>query len=74
VYEIEKGIAPRQPGQRPPKLPFEKMEVGDSFLVPFADMKNNTVKTAANRYSRKTGFKISVFKEDGGSRVFRLNY
>lgn len=55
----------------PSYYPFEKMEVGDSFLSTTA--KRHNLSVAMLRYGRKTGKKfISRTLEDGSVRVWRV--
>lgn len=54
--------------------PFRYMEVGDSFLVPFDQVRNqNSIRSAASHFARRTGLaRFSVITEDNGYRVFRV--
>lgn len=62
---VEQGIP------MPRVYPFEKMEIGDSFLLP-ADAKRITVQIAALRFKRKTGKVFSIRKTSQGYRCWRV--
>lgn len=53
----------------PPKYPFKKMNIGDSFR---ADIPTKSMSNAASAYSRRHGAKFTVRKEGNGSRVWRI--
>ena len=71
MYKIEKNIPiPPEGYTRRGPYPFARMEVGDSFLVPFADM--ITVRCAAGNYAKKYGAVFwTRFIEGQGVRVWR---
>jgi len=55
----------------PTRYPFDKMKVGDSFLVP-SDVTRQAVAVAATRYGRKHNMKFSTRQlKDGGFRCWR---
>jgi hypothetical protein len=55
----------------PSYYPFEKMEVGDSFVS--TATKRHSLSVAMLRYSRKTGKKfVSRTIDDGSIRVWRV--
>jgi len=57
----------------PNKYPFNKMNVGDSFLVPFVDVTNiNSLRQSCYYHARRYGPKFRVITEDKGFRVFRI--
>lgn len=66
-YEIEKGI--KVPTKAHSKYPFDKMKVGDSFLVP-AEQQNHA-RVTAYAYAKRNNIKIVVRKVDGGFRIWR---
>ena len=79
IYEVESGVimAPRiKTGENP--FPFEKMKVGDSFLIPAQDKlakSPNPVHYAANRYAKhvKPGFAVTTrLLLDKSRRVWRI--
>lgn len=55
---------------RLPKYPFEKMWVGDSFLVPSG--KENSVRSQVRRRNRKGPEEYRVRMTDIGLRVWRV--
>ncbi|MAU90715.1 MAG: hypothetical protein CMQ03_00155 [Gammaproteobacteria bacterium] len=69
--EIEKNV-PR-PKIRQTLIPFDKMEIGDSVLVPADDMKETNVRSQASMRSNKdSGKRFTVHREGEGCRVFRV--
>ena len=63
---IDKGIP------MPGKFPFEKMEVGDSFVIP-PDTRRTTASVAAKRFADKHGVKFATRKlPDGTLRCWRI--
>ena len=73
-YEIEKNV-PIEGKKRLSKYPFDKMEVGDSFLVPKEDYNNIHSMRAALFYTIKKvdpNMKISTRTVEGGIRVWRI--
>lgn len=73
MYDIEKNQAPdRLERGISNTIPFDKLvNKGDSVLIPYTDMSNGVVKTAAHRYKKAHDIKLSVYREETGSRVFR---
>jgi len=65
-FTIEKDV-PIKPRS---KYPFEEMEPGDSFH--FDEWMLGAVNTAAYRYSRKLGIKLTIRKTDDGYRCWRV--
>jgi hypothetical protein len=65
MIPIDKGIP------LPEKFPFERMDVGDSFLVP-QDISRSTVNVAATRYGEKWRMKFTVRKTPEGLRCWRI--
>ena len=75
TIEIEKGVPlpkrSRGPGRpRSGKYPFQQMEVGDSFLI--SNVASNSVACISGRWAKRTGFKFSQRKVEGGYRVWRV--
>lgn len=69
--EIEKDI-PR-PKSRETMIPFDKMEIGDSVLVPSEQMKETNVRSQASiRSNNEGGRRFTVHREGEGCRVFRV--
>lgn len=66
-FEIIKG-API-PLRRNAKYPFDKMEIGDSFLVPGG--KDTTVRGPSIGYSKRHGGKFAIHVVKGGVQVWR---
>lgn len=79
IYEVESGVimSPRVKSTDNP-FPFEKMKVGDSFLIPAYDKiakSPNPVHYAANRYAKhvKPGFAVTTrLALDKSRRVWRI--
>jgi hypothetical protein len=55
----------------PRNYPFDKMEVGDSFLIP-EYMRHESVYMAAMRYRKKTGKKFAVRRTADGYCCWRV--
>ena len=56
----------------PMKYPFDKMKVGDSFLVP-SDVTRQAVAVAASRYGKAHNMKFSTRQlKDGSFRCWRI--
>jgi hypothetical protein len=55
---------------RPPKYPFEKLSVGESFLAHNETMKR--VSNSASMYGRTHGIKFACRTVEGGVRVWRV--
>ena len=51
-------------------LLFDKLEIGDSFLLPEAA--RSAIGTAMKRYKDSTGKALAARKVDGGIRVWRV--
>jgi hypothetical protein len=72
-FEIEKNV-PVPPPRRVPgqyKYPFRELEVGDSFFVPEAVADINKVQASAGEARRKTKWRFSVRRVEGGCRAWR---
>lgn len=70
MYEVEQGV-PLPTDSRAAKYPFGEMAVGDSFFVPDHHSTYTSVAGSAYGYARRHGLKMSVAKEDTGTRVWR---
>ena len=73
MYKIEKNIPYPKAADR--KYPFSEMKIGDSFFVPFSEMKNRSViALSASYHGRKSNRKYRTQKtEDGnGIRCWRI--
>jgi hypothetical protein len=69
--EIQKNVP--IPKVRQTLIPFDKMEIGDSVLVPFDDMKETNVRSQASIRSNKDSEKrFTVHREGDACRVFRV--
>jgi hypothetical protein len=56
----------------PTRYPFDKMDVGDSFIVS-PEIARSTVTVAAGRYGEKHNMKFTVRKyKDGAYRCWRI--
>ena len=54
-------------------IPFDKMEIGDSVLVPSEQMKETNVRSQASiRSNNEGGRRFTVHREGEGCRVFRV--
>ncbi len=78
IQKIEKGIKLPAAKSGSKKYPFEDMEVGDSFLVPFAgtDVKRRRLQSAilgSCRISRYSGMKFSTRSSNKGIRCWRVS-
>lgn len=78
MYEIERDIPPPLPAQQAAHYGFERLQVGDSFLVPCTmDLMvatTNRVRWAVKKY-RRTHAKATKFRtavKTTGVRVWRV--
>ena len=69
MFTIEKNV-PMPKTSRVSKYPFDKLEVGDSFLV--AGGKKGTVAAAANAAAKRLERKFTVRVVEDGVRVWRI--
>lgn len=70
-YEIVKGIEFSQEGPgRPPRYPFNSMDVGDAFMIP--DEEVRSARASAWRFGRRRGMKFGIQKTPGGYYCKRL--
>ena len=75
MYEIEKGVPlPELNGANQPiKYPWEKLAVGDSFLVPAGTVQRSSVHAATARANRAHPDRRFITRAvDGGTRVWRI--
>ena len=81
-FEIEKNVPivnkTNGGGGRPPKYPWEQMEVGDSFYVPkpdklknIRDLRSNLL-NASRVYVRRYGWQFTTSEEGEGIRIWRI--
>ena len=67
--KIQKGIPITPIVFKPKTLPFDKLEVGDSFFV---KLKSGTLYNKAWSYKKlNEGFKFKVREERDGARIWR---
>lgn len=77
-YRVDKGIQMERKKHNFARFPFNKMKVGDSFLVPKKDQEPISVQlsiySAVNSYNKHHGTKLRMAtrKQDGGVRVWRI--
>jgi hypothetical protein len=71
-YKLTKKIP--IPDKKRNSYPFRKMDVGDSFLVPFDNVRDqNNIRSAASHFARRTGLaQFTITVEQHGYRVFRI--
>jgi len=68
-FVIEKNV-PVPPGRRTgSRIPFARMEIGDSVFLPGDPKKFNSVSVAA---AKKYGFKFTQRRVGGGVRIWRV--
>lgn len=72
MYEIEKGIPAPKQYEKYSSYPFEAMKVGDSFLVPKAEIQK--VREAASHYAKRHNQKVKFMtrSQHDGIRVWRI--
>jgi hypothetical protein len=70
-YPIEKGI-PIPPIQKPYLHPWEDMEVGDSFFVPFSIEKLRKVARSVGARQRHSSHRYAIRTLLDGVRVWRI--
>jgi hypothetical protein len=69
TFTIEKNV-PHAVAVRT-TYPFAKMDVGDSFFVPYGPDTEKII-SAASYSGKRNGRKFSIRKTDGGKRVWRV--
>lgn len=57
---------------RPASYPFRKMEVGQSIFIPEEKVSPHHAAKRAYAAGRRTGYKFTCRKVDGGVRVWRI--
>ena len=80
AYKIEKDVPLCRPSSKLNKYPFDQMEVGDSFLVPYAEAKSARMAALARNAGRnkKLPKHVTVQRHfvtrtvDGGMRIWRV--
>lgn len=69
MIKIDKDV-PVPPFKRALKYPFDKMEVGDSFMV--KGVKRENLAVTAAKYGKKSGKAFLVRDIEGGVRCWRI--
>ena len=70
-FVIEKGVPVPQRKAPPPKYPFARLEIGDSFEAPPIHAKG--AQSAASRYKKANpGWDFVARKTQDGARIWRL--
>ncbi len=70
MFVIEKNIPMPRRRDEDLGLPFDQMEVGDSFLAP--DLTKKVLYNAANSFRKKTGKRFLLRTVEGGIRCWRV--
>lgn len=71
MFEVERTPLPANTSRG--KYPWDKMSVGDSFLVPSSEAPTgHGMRGAARRASRQRGWQFSVRQCAEGFRVYRV--
>ena len=78
-FKVDKDIAPpptyKGVSQSKSKYPWDEMEVGDSFLVPYGNRQplnlQSNMLTIGN--SRRSGYRVVTKQEPEGIRVWRIS-
>jgi hypothetical protein len=75
MLEIEKGIPmPEHNKKYAKKFPFEKLEIGDSFLVPLAaDKSPSSIYSAISQARKRLNIALTSARVEGGVRVWRIS-
>ena len=68
--EIEKSV-PMPPERKRMNLPYDQMEIGDSFLV--KDVPMQTICSANYRYGKRRNVRFMARVVEGGIRVWRVD-
>ncbi len=70
MYQIESNIPiPELAGRKPPKYPFDSMNVGDSFRVSAEEVKS--ARQSAFAYARRKNVKFSTRHDGDGLRIWK---
>ena len=77
MYKIEKGIPSPRLGSGSKVYPFNEMEVGDSFFVPYSDrdskkVQANIIVSVRNRRGLPKEFKVRTRSILTGVRCWRV--
>ncbi len=76
MFEIDKNVPlpARGTSTGGKKYPFERMEVGDSFFVPWTQGSKNSVNSSAYWAKKRYGFGFTTRTDNdyGGIRVWRV--
>ena len=74
TFKIEKRVPiPKKLKTSIKKYPFEKLKVGDSFLVPLADGKSpSSLFSAISQAKKRLNINLFSAKVKGGRRVWRM--
>lgn len=78
VYKVEKGVPITRKTMDRCRFPFDKMDVGDSFLIPAKEQEpmkaRISIYSATNSFNRnhKTKLKMSSRADKTGLRVWRI--
>ena len=74
AIKIEKGVLLPETRRKESPFPFEHMEIGDSFGVPYTQHTDKTIRFAASAYGRQASKRFTVRKmaADNQIRVWRL--
>lgn len=78
AYRIESGIPIARKRMEIVRFPFDKMKVGDSFLVPTKDQDpikaGMSIYTAVKSFNAHNGkaYKVATRKTETGLRVWRI--
>lgn len=70
MYTIEKNV-PIPPYSKAARFPYERLEVGDSFLV--TDVKLTSVCNSNYRIGKRLNRKFTARQEESGVRVWRVS-
>ncbi len=73
-YEIVKSSAELAAATEAKEMPLERLEVGQSFSVPFSDINENALRLIASRQGKKLNrkFKIKKWAEHSCFEVGRV--
>lgn len=75
MYDIEKDLdisLIKKSKGRPPKYPFETMEVGDSFFAEGESLPSSRAYLASSQYAMRHGLKFSGRTTERGVRIWRV--
>ena len=69
-FKIEKNVPIPERFGRCKRYPFEKMEVGDSFLAPLDQIES--ARQSSYYWARKHGRKYKTQRQENGFRIWRI--